>query len=184
MTWDASPFRDEGDRLRHMNEIMRAKFARARAERALHEPYAVPHASRGHDRLDLDSPVAARAACAAMSFRRWFAFPVLTQLHALGLSLYDLRQEQRKIMTNLSDIAADVATIKQDVATVATVVAEEVADLRAQLAAAIANQDPAALQAVHDGLGDVHTSLTAIAAANSPAPAPTPAPTPDPAPAP
>jgi hypothetical protein len=113
-----------------------------------------------------------------MSFRRWLLSPVLTQLHAFGLSLYDLRQEQRTIMTNLTDITADVATIKQDVATVATVVAAEVADLRAQLATAIANQDPAALQAVHDGLGDVHTSLTAIATASSPAPAPTPDPAP------
>jgi hypothetical protein len=42
VSWDHAPFRDEGDRLRHMNEIMRAKFARARAERALHEPYPVP----------------------------------------------------------------------------------------------------------------------------------------------
>jgi hypothetical protein len=89
-----------------------------------------------------------------------------------------------RIMTNLSDLASDVATIKQDVATVATAVADEVADLRAQLATAIANQDPAALQAVHDGLGEVHTSLTAIAAANSPAPAPTPDPAPVDAPAP
>jgi ParB-like chromosome segregation protein Spo0J len=113
-----------------------------------------------------------------MRFRRWLFSPVLDRLRWFGHSLYDLQQEQRKIMTNLSDIAADVATIKQDVATVATVVAEEVADLRAQLAAAIANQDPAALQAVHDGLGDVHTSLTAIAAANAPAPAPTPDPAP------
>jgi hypothetical protein len=117
-----------------------------------------------------------------MSVLRWLLSPVLDRLHWFGASLYDLQQEQRKIMTSLTDIAADVATIKQDVATVATVVAEEVSDLRAQLAAAIANQDPAALQAVHDGLGDVHTSLTAIAAANAPAPAPTPAPTPDPAP--
>lgn len=113
-----------------------------------------------------------------MSFRRWLLSPVLDRLHWFGVSLYEVQQEQRKIMTNLSDIAADVATIKQDVATVATVVAEEVADLRAKLAAAIADQDPAALQAVHDGLGDVHTSLTAIAAANAPAPAPTPDPAP------
>jgi hypothetical protein len=39
-----------------------------------------------------------------MSFRRWFAFPVLTQLHALGLSLYDLRQELRKNMATTQEL--------------------------------------------------------------------------------
>ena len=71
------------------------------------------------------------------------------------------------VMANLQDMVARVAAVKgveDSVATMAASIVTEVADLKTQLDAAIANNDPAALQAVSDGLDGLGTGLDGIKA--------------------
>lgn len=87
------------------------------------------------------------------------------RLDRLLVLVTQLLQKDTKIMATLDDITAAVAaeaTVEQSAITLLT-------SLHDQLAAALASQDPAAIQAVVDQLGTNTAALSAAIAANTPA---------------
>lgn len=85
-----------------------------------------------------------------------------------------LASKGTQIMASLADITAAVAaetTVEQSVITL-------LGTLSSDLTAAIANNDPAAMQAIVTTLNNNAAALAAAVTANTPAPTPAPAPSP------
>lgn len=98
----------------------------------------------------------------------------------LGKIRHAISQTGALIMATLADLQTKVTNNTTVISSALTLIQ----GLKAQLDAAIASNDPAALQALSDQLDSADSSLAAAVAANTPAaPAPTPAPAPAPAPA-
>ena len=89
----------------------------------------------------------------------------------VGMAIYQLKREG-KIMASLTDLSAKVSQIA---ATVDTAVAE-MDTLIADLKAAIAANDPTAIQAAMDALDAANTKLANAVVADAPPAAPAPAP--------
>lgn len=88
----------------------------------------------------------------------------------------DLRRDLRQLIQKVNAIMATLADVQAAVANLNTVEASVVAMLQTlsdALKAAIASNDPAALQAVVDSINADSTAMAAAVAANTPA-APTP----------
>lgn len=98
---------------------------------------------------------------------------VLTGLVAARYDIQALEGQVRQIMATLADIQGKMTALQTSVANETTVdqavlalvsgLSSTISDLQQQLATAIANNDPAALQAVSDGLDQVKTSIDANA---------------------
>lgn len=75
-----------------------------------------------------------------------------------------LKDIQDRVAKLTADVAAETA-LDQSIITLIQGDAAIIADLRSQLAAAIAANDPAALQAVVDSMDSAHATMTANATA-------------------
>ena len=88
--------------------------------------------------------------------------------HKLDLVLVRIVEEENRIMATLDDLLSDVADESTVVASVETLLT----NLSQQLAAAIAANDPAKIQAVKDAIDANKARLSAAVVANTPAATP------------